>query len=68
MLHKTKLEALRARNTGVNETEVAPAEFGKALSLIFGEEYQPAMPYAGLSALLNMPTGRRARSVGFWRA
>ena len=55
MFDKTKLEALRAKYTGVKETEVAPAEFRKALSLVFGENYRRAMPYAGLSTLLDRP-------------
>src|SRR5437764_1302887 len=52
---KAQLEALRAKYTGAKETEVAPAEFRKALSLVFGEDYRRAMPYAGLSSLLDMP-------------
>jgi len=55
MFDKAKLEALRAKYTGVKETEVAPAEFRKALSLVFGENYRRSMPYAGLSTLLDMP-------------
>src|SRR6266478_2925120 len=55
MFDKAKLEALRAKYTGVKETEVAPAEFRKALSLVFGQDYRRAMPYAGLSSLLDMP-------------
>ena len=55
MFDKAKLEALRAKYTGVKETEVAPAEFRKALSLVFGENYRRAMPYAGLSTLLDRP-------------
>ena len=55
MFDKAKLEALRAKYTGVKETEVAPAEFRKALSLIFGADYRRAMPYAGLSSLLGLP-------------
>src|SRR6516225_11813782 len=55
MFDKAKLEALRAKYTGVKETEVAPAEFRKALSLVFGENYRRSMPYAGLSSLLDMP-------------
>jgi guanidinopropionase len=52
---KAKLEALRAKYTGVKETEVAPAEFRKALSLVFGENYKRSMPFAGLSSLLDLP-------------
>ncbi len=55
MFDKAKLEALRAKYTGAKETEVAPAEFKKALSQIFGEEYRRAMPYAGVSSLLDLP-------------
>ena len=55
MFDKAKLEALRAKYTGVRETEVAPAEFRKALSLVFGQQYRRAMPYAGLSTLLDLP-------------
>src|ERR1700736_4414922 len=55
MFDKAKLEALRAKYTGVKETEVAPAEFKKALSLVFGQDYRRAMPYAGLSSLLDLP-------------
>src|SRR5262245_66481329 len=55
MFDKAKLEALRAKYMGVKETEVAPAEFRKALSLVFGEDYRRAMPYAGVSTLLDLP-------------
>jgi agmatinase len=55
MFDRAKLEALRAKYTGVKETEVAPQEFRKALALVFGENYRRAMPYAGLSTLLDMP-------------
>jgi guanidinopropionase len=55
MFDKAKLEALRATYTGTRETEVAPAEFKKALSLVFGESYRRSMPYAGVSTLLDMP-------------
>jgi guanidinopropionase len=55
MFDKAKLEALRAKYTGAKETEVAPAEFKKALTQIFGEEYRRAMPYAGVSTLLDLP-------------
>jgi agmatinase len=37
------------------ETEVAPAEFRKALSLVFGTNYQRGMPFAGISTLLDLP-------------
>jgi len=55
MFDKAKLEALRAKYTGAKETEIAPAEFRKALSLVFGEEYRRAMPYAGIATLLDLP-------------
>src|SRR6266849_10856225 len=55
MFDKAKLEALRAKYAGAKETEVAPAEFKTALSLVFGSRYQRAMPYAGFSTLLDMP-------------
>jgi guanidinopropionase len=55
MFDKAKLEALRARYIGAKETEVAPEEFRKALALVFGENYRRAMPFAGLSTLLDMP-------------
>jgi guanidinopropionase len=55
MFDNAKLEALRAKYAGVRETEVAPVEFRKALSLVFGQEYRRAMPYAGFSTLLNLP-------------
>jgi agmatinase len=55
MSDKAKLEALRAKYAGAKETEVAPAEFRKALSLVFGTSYRRSMPYAGFSTLLDMP-------------
>src|SRR6266478_5688046 len=55
MFDKAKLEALRTKYTGAKETEVAPPELKKALSLVFGEDYRRAMPYAGLSSLLDLP-------------
>ena len=55
MFDKPKLEALRAKYEGAKETEVAPAEFRKALSLVFGSRYQRAMPFAGISTLLDLP-------------
>jgi len=55
MFDKAKLEALRVKYTGAKETEIAPAEFRKALSLVFGEEYRRAMPCAGISTLLDLP-------------
>jgi guanidinopropionase len=55
MFDKAKLEALRAKYEGTKETEVAPAEFRKALSLVFGSSYRRAMPFAGISTLLDLP-------------
>jgi len=55
MFDRAKLEALRAKYIGTKETEVAPAEFRKALSLVFGENYRRSMPFAGLSTFLDMP-------------
>jgi guanidinopropionase len=55
MFDKAKLEALRAKYEGVKETEVAPAEFREALSLVFGSSYRRAMPFAGISTLLDLP-------------
>ena len=55
MFDKEKLEALRAKYEGAKETEVAPERFRKPLSLVFGERYRRAMPYAGVSTLLDAP-------------
>jgi guanidinopropionase len=55
MFDKAKLEALRAKYTGAKETEVGPVEFRKALSLVFGANYQRAMPFAGVSTFLDLP-------------
>jgi len=56
MFDNAKLEALRAKYAaGARETEVAPAEFRKALSLVFGTNYRRAMPFAGISTLLDLP-------------
>jgi guanidinopropionase len=55
MFDKAKLEALRAKYAGAKETEVAPVEFRKALSLVFGTRYRRAMPFAGISTLLDLP-------------
>jgi agmatinase len=55
MFDKAKLEALRARYQDARETEVAPAEFAKPLSLVFGAGYRRAMPFAGVSTLLDLP-------------
>jgi guanidinopropionase len=55
MFDKAKLEALRAKYEGVKETEVAPPEFRRALELVFGSRYRRAMPYAGVSTLLDLP-------------
>src|ERR1700739_3873315 len=55
MFDKTKLEALRAKYEGAKETEVAPAEFRQALSVVFGANYRRSMPFAGISTLLDLP-------------
>jgi guanidinopropionase len=55
MFDKAKLEALRAKYAGVKETDVAPAGFRKALSMVFGSDYRRSMPYAGISSLLDLP-------------
>jgi agmatinase len=55
MFDKEKLEALRARYDGARETEIAPDRFRRALSLVFGGSYRRAMPYAGISTLLDLP-------------
>ena len=55
MFDKAKLDALRAKYEGAKETEVAPERFRKPLGLVFGERYRRAMPYAGVSTLLDMP-------------
>jgi agmatinase len=34
---------------------VAPAEFRRALGLVFGSKYRRAMPFAGVSTLLDLP-------------
>jgi guanidinopropionase len=55
MFDQKKLEALRAKYEGAKETEVAPAEFRTALSLVFGSSYRRAMPFAGMSTFLDLP-------------
>ena len=55
MFDKAKLDALRARYSSAKETEVAPERFRKALSLVFGSTYRRAMPFAGVSTLLDLP-------------
>ena len=55
MFDKEKLDALRAKYEGAKETEVAPERFRKPLALVFGERYRRAMPYAGVSTLLDAP-------------
>ena len=55
MFDKAKLDALRAKYEGAKETEIAPERFRKALGLVFGERYRRAMPYAGVSTLLDAP-------------
>jgi guanidinopropionase len=55
MFDKAKLEALRAKYQGAKETEVAPAEFRQALSVVFGSEFRRSMPFVGISTLLDLP-------------
>lgn len=55
MVDKAKLEALRTKYIGARETDVAPPEFRKALSLVFGSNYQRAMPFSGISTFLDLP-------------
>ncbi len=55
MFDREKLDALRAKYEGAKETEIAPEQFRKALGLVFGERYRRAMPYAGVSTLLDAP-------------
>src|SRR5215468_6850669 len=55
MFDKAKLEALRAKYQGARETEVAPDRFKAPLSLVFGSNYRRAMPFAGVSTLLDLP-------------
>lgn len=55
MFDKAKLQALRAKYEGAKETDVAPVEFRKALSAVFGSNYRRAMPFAGISTLLDLP-------------
>jgi agmatinase len=55
MFNTAKLEALRAKYTGAKETEVAPAEFRQALSVVFGSQYRRSMPFTGISTLLDLP-------------
>jgi guanidinopropionase len=55
MFDKTKLEALRAKYESARETEVAPEQFRKPLAAVFGAEYRRAMPFAGVSTLLDLP-------------
>ena len=55
MFDQKKLEALRAKYEGAKETEIAPSGFRKALKLVFGGNYRRAMPFAGISTLLDLP-------------
>ena len=55
MFDKAKLDALRAKYEGARETEIAPEKFRKPLSLVFGSSYRRAMPFAGVSTLLDLP-------------
>jgi len=64
MFDAAKLEALRAKYQGAKETEVAPAEFRKALSLVFGSNYRRSMPFVGLSTLLDLSYRPDAPELG----
>jgi guanidinopropionase len=55
MFDREKLDALRAKYEHAKETEIAPEQFRKPLGLVFGERYRRAMPYAGVSTLLDAP-------------
>jgi guanidinopropionase len=55
MFDRAKLDALRAKYDGARETEVAPEKFRKPLAQVFGRAYRRAMPYAGISTLLDAP-------------
>jgi guanidinopropionase len=55
MFDKAKLEALRAKYEGARETDVAPEHFRKPLAAVFGAEYRRAMPFTGVSTLLDLP-------------
>src|SRR5271170_5827858 len=55
MFDKAKLDALRAKYDGAKETEVAPEKFRKPLEQVFGSAYRRAMPFAGISTLLDAP-------------
>ena len=55
MFDKAKLEALRAKYREARETEVAPDRFKGPLALVFGSAYRRAMPFAGVSTLLDLP-------------
>ena len=69
MVDAAKLAALRAKYEGAKETEIAPERFRKPLSLTFGSAYRRAMPYAGVSTLLDAPYRPDAPGLrGFRRA
>jgi guanidinopropionase len=55
MFDKRKLAALRAKYQGIRETEVAPDRFKAPLELVFGSADRRAMPFAGVSTLLDLP-------------
>jgi guanidinopropionase len=55
MFDQAKLEALRAKYREARETEVAPDRFKGPLALVFGSAYRRAMPFAGVSTLLDLP-------------
>ena len=70
MFDKAKLRgAARQIHRASRKPRLRRAEFKKALSLVFGKDYRRAMPYAGLSSLLDMPYRPEAPDpAGFRRA
>jgi len=68
MFDKAKLEALRAKYVGVKETRGCAGRVQQGAVAGFGTDYRRAMPYAGISTLLDMPYRPEApESGGFWR-
>ena len=55
MFDKSQARRVARQIRGAKETEVAPERFRKPLGLVFGSAYRRAMPYAGVSTLLDMP-------------
>jgi guanidinopropionase len=55
MFTRAKLEDLRAKYEGARETEVAPEAFRASLGLVLRDGNRRAMPYAGVSTLLDLP-------------